>query len=438
MLYHIHELQQAATAPMRLFAEAMQTIYSNPFVPAAYTRFGRAIAAGAELVERTTRHYGKPRFGLAETSVDGRTVAVREEILAATPFCTLRRFHRDGCDQRGDPKVLVVAPLSGHHATLLRGTVETLLPDHDVAITDWTDAALVPLSAGGFDLDDYIDTVIAFLGRMGPGTHALAVCQPTVPVLAAASLMAAENDPCRPRSMILIGGPIDTRVNPTKVNELATSHPLDWFECNVVDRVPAGHPGAGRRVYPGFLQLQGFMSMNLERHVGSHLGLLEDVVKGDARAAAQHREFYDEYFAVMDLPAEYYLQTINDVFQQHHLPRGIMVSRGRAVDPSKIIDTALMTVEGEKDDITGIGQTEAAHLLCANLPSDLRRHHLQPKVGHYGLFNGHRWREEIYPHVRDFIRSHGGAPLLANQVADSDEPARVGGAVRRLREMLPA
>jgi len=409
MLYHFHELGQAATAPMRLFAEAVRTAC----LPLAHTGLGRVIAASAEVVERGTRHYDKPVFDLPETRIDGRAVPVAEVKLAVTPFCTLVHFRRDGAEGRHDPKVLVVAPLSGHHATLLRDTVATLLPEHEVLITDWTDAALVPQAAGPFGLDDYIATIADVLRLLGPGTHVLAVCQPTVPVLAAASLMAADRDPCRPAAMILMGGPIDTRRNPTKVDELATGHSLDWFRNTVLHRVPAGRPGAGRLVYPGFLQLRGFMSLNPGRHAGAQWELFENRLKGDQRAAERHREFYDEYLSVMDLPAEFYLDTIQAVFQERRLATGTLRWRGRAVDPGAITDIALMTVEGENDDITGIGQTEAAHLLCANLPSHLRRHHLQPKVGHYGLFSGRRWREEIYPHVREFIRGQGA--VLGNQ-----------------------
>ncbi|MDA8232991.1 MAG: polyhydroxyalkanoate depolymerase [Magnetospirillum sp.] len=413
MLYQIHELQRATFTPLRMVAGAIQTIYSHPWLPLAYTRFGRAMVAGAELVERATRRYVKPAFNLPFTETGPDRVPVREVVAVAKPFCTLLHFRREGVEGRSDPRVLVAAPLSGHFATLLRGTVKTLLPEHDVYITDWHDARDVPLAQGGFDLDDYIDYVTEFLRFLGPDTHVLAVCQPAVPVLAAVSLMAAGDDPCQPRSMVLMGGPIDTRISPTKVNEVATAKPLSWFERAVIHPVPPNHPGRGRRVYPGFLQLQGFMSMNLERHVGEHLGLFHNMVRGDGDSAEQHRKFYDEYLSVMDLSAEYYLQTIETVFQQHRLALGTMRSRGRPVDPSLIRRTALMTVEGERDDITGVGQTEAAHRLCPALPEALRRHHLQPKVGHYGVFNGRRWREEIYPDVRDFIRTHDSRAVLA-------------------------
>jgi poly(3-hydroxybutyrate) depolymerase len=312
-----------------------------------------------------------------------------------------------------------------------------MLPEHDVYITDWIDARDVPARRGGFDLDDYIDLVIRFVRHLGPNTHVLAVCQPSVPVLAAVALMAGQNDPCQPASMTLMGGPIDTRINPTKVNELATGRPLEWFAENVLYTVPMNYPGRGRRVYPGFVQLSGFMSMNLDRHVDAHLNLFRHLVRGDGNSAEEHREFYDEYLSVMDLPAEFYMQTIKTAFQDHALPRGVMMSRNRAVDPTLIRRTALMTVEGEKDDITGPGQCLAAHTVCASLPDSMRRHHLQPKVGHYGIFNGRRWREEILPNVSDFIRSHDAA-VLARKAAQRHDPVGMGVFVRRLRQMLPA
>jgi poly(3-hydroxybutyrate) depolymerase len=439
MLYHIHELQHAAFTPARLVAEAVQTIYSHPWVPVAYTHMGRAIAAGAELFERTTRRYGKPQFNLPRTTVAGQEVAVHERIVWRKPFCSLLHFERELDPTRAaDPRVLVVAPRSGHYATLLRGTVETLLPEHDVYITDWHDARDVPLYEGRFDLDDYIDYVREMLHFLGPNTHVLAVCQPSVPVMAATALMAEDGDPNQPRSMILMGGPMDTRINPTKVNEMAATKPLSWFEQTVINTVPMVHRGFGRRVYPGFLQLQGFMSLNPDRHVGEHLKLFHNMVRGDGDSAEKHREFYDEYLAVMDLPAEYYLQTIHTVFQAHLLPQGQMTSRGRKVDPGLIHHTALMTIEGEKDDITGVGQTEAAHRMCSSLPESMRKHLLAAKVGHYGVFNGRRWREEIYPHVREFIRTHDKLTVLADEAHQLHEQGGVGKPVRRVREVLPA
>jgi poly(3-hydroxybutyrate) depolymerase len=434
----MHEFSHVALTPVRLFAEAMQTMWSHPWMPASYTSFGRAVAAGAELIERTTRRYAKPEFGLETTVVDGETVPVHEVVVYDKPFCELLHFQRKTATARRDPRVLVVAPMSGHYATLLRGTVETLLPDHDVYITDWIDAREVPVGAGPFTLDDYIDYVTEFLHFLGADTHVLAVCQPSVPVLAAVSLMAADEDPRQPCSLVLMGGPIDTRKNPTKVNEVAESKPLSWFESAVIQSVPYVHHGRGRRVYPGFLQLQGFMSMNPERHVGEHLKLFHNMCRGDGDSAEAHRKFYDEYLAVMDLPAEYYLQTIDAVFQKHALPNGTMTSRGRKVDPSLIRHTALMTIEGEKDDITGVGQTEAAQTLCSSLPDSMRVHFVQPEVGHYGVFNGRRWREEIYPRVRQFIRTHDRLTVLADEAAAGHDQGGVGKPVRRVRQVLPA
>ena len=411
MLYHVHELQHVAIAPVRLMAGAVQQLYTHPLLPVSYTRFGRAVAASCEMLERTTRRYEKPGFGLTHTPIGNAVVGVREEVVAAKPFCDLLHFRRD--TDRQDPKVLVVAPMSGHWATLLRGTVEGLLPEHDVYITDWRDARNVPLSDGVFNLDTYIDYIIEFLHVLGPNTHVLAVCQPSVPVLAAASVMAQGEDPAAPASMVLMGGPIDTRLNPTAVNAFAESRDMGWFERNVISYVPFNHAGRGRRVYPGFLQLSGFMSMNLDRHMDAHVKMFGHLVEGDGDSAEQHRSFYDEYLSVMDLTAEFYLQTVKTVFKDHALPNGTMTWHGQRVDPGAIRRTALMTVEGEKDDITGPGQTRAAHGLCTGIPDHMRRHHLQPKVGHYGVFNGRRWREEILPNVRDFIRSHDGAVLAS-------------------------
>jgi len=436
MLYHLHEFQHAALGPTRLWAEAVRTTFSNPYMPLSYTSFGRAVAASAELLERTTRRYAKPAFNLPTTKIDGKEVPVREVVVYQKPFCDLLHFQRQ--TDRRDPRVLVVAPMSGHYATLLRGTVETLMQDHDVYITDWIDAREVPESDGPFTLDDYIEYIIELLHFLGADTHVLAVCQPSIPVMAAVSLMAADNDPRQPSSMTLMGGPMDTRVNPTKVNEMATSKPMSWFENSVIQSVPFVHPGRGRRVYPGFLQLQGFMSLNPDRHVGEHLKLFHNMVRGDGDSAEKHRDFYDEYLAVMDLPAEYYLQTIHTVFQAHLLPEGKMMSRGRKVDPSLIHHTALMTIEGEKDDITGVGQTEAAHRMCSSLPESMRKHLLAAKVGHYGVFNGRRWREEIYPHVREFIRTHDRLTVLADEAHQLHEQTGVGKPVRRVREVLPA
>jgi poly(3-hydroxybutyrate) depolymerase len=404
MLYSMYDWQFAAAQPWRLFAVAGQELFSNPAMPVSDTRFGRAMAAGFELFERTTRRYVKPSFGIDQTWVDGRTVAVKEEVALAADFGNLIRFARD--TDREDPKILLVAPMSGHYATLLRGTVAAMLPDHDVYVTDWTDARDIPAVKGRFDLDDYIDYLVTFLEHLGPDTHVVAVCQPSVPVMAAVSLMAEDDHPCQPASMTLMGGPIDTRINPTAVNRYAEERPIEWFRSSVLSSVPMAYPGAGRTVYPGFMQLSGFMTMNMDRHYGAHVKLFEHLVTGDGDSAEAHRRFYDEYLSVMDMTAEFYLKTVETVFQRHDLPKGQMMSRDRKVDPAAIRKTALLTIEGELDDISATGQTEAAHPLCKNLLKSKRKHHLQKQVGHYGIFNGRRWREQIYPVVRDFIRTH--------------------------------
>lgn len=403
MIYYAYELNRQLAQPVRLWANAVGRVYSSPYNPWSDTWFGKSMTASAEIVARLTQNYGKPSFGLATTRIDGETVAVNEEILLRKPFGQLLRFRRDTA--RRDPKVLLVAPMSGHFATLLRGTVEALLPEHDVHITDWADAREVPLAQGNFDLDDYIDYIIEFCRYLGPDVHVIAVCQPSVPVLGAASLMAQDKDPHQPRSLTLMGGPIDTRLSPTVPNDLAMRNSMMWFRQNVIATVPFNYPGAMRRVYPGFLQLTSFISMNLDRHINAHMRQFEHLIKGDDDVAEAHRAFYDEYLAVMDLTAEFYLQTIQVVFKEHRLPRGIWVSRGRKIDPSAI-ETALMTVEGELDDISGLGQTKAAHALTPSIPGARHVHWEQPRVGHYGIFNGRKWREQIMPRVRDFIRAN--------------------------------
>ncbi len=408
MLYYAYELQRQLAKPVRIWANTLEQVYSSPYNPLSDTWFGKSVAASAEIVARLTQNYGKPAFGLKTTQVGNETAAVNEEILLRKPFCQLLHFHRDHFhlgNGRRDPKVLVVAPMSGHFATLLRGTVEALLPEHDVYITDWVDAREVGLSQGNFDLDDYIDYVIEFCRYIGPDLHVIAVCQPSVPVLAAAALMAEAKDRRQPRSITLMGGPIDSRVTPTTPNDLAMRNSMMWFRQNVISTVPLNYPGALRRVYPGFLQLTSFISMNLDRHINAHMRQFEYLVKGDDDNADSHRAFYDEYLAVMDLTAEFYLQTVEVVFKEHLLPRGEWVSRGRKVDPAAI-ETALMTVEGELDDISGIGQTKAAHALTPNIPGARHVHWEQPRVGHYGIFNGRKWREQILPRVRDFIRDN--------------------------------
>jgi poly(3-hydroxybutyrate) depolymerase len=402
-MYQAYEFQRQLSKPVRLWANALEQVYSSPYNPLTDTWFGKSVAASAEIVARLTQNYAKPAFGLSTTLVGNALVAVNEEILIRKPFCQLLRFRRDTTQR--DPKVLIVAPMSGHFATLLRGTVEALLPEHEVHITDWADAREVPLSQGNFDLDDYVDYVIEFCRYLGPDLHVIAVCQPSVPVLAAASLMAEANDPRQPKSLTLIGGPIDTRVSPTAPNDLAMRNSMMWFRQNVISTVPLNYPGGLRRVYPGFLQLTSFISMNLDRHINAHVRQFEYLVKGDDDSADAHRAFYDEYLAVMDLTAEFYLQTIEVVFKEHLLPRGEWVSRHRKIDPAAI-ETALMTVEGELDDISGIGQTTAAHELTPNIPGARHVHWQQPRVGHYGIFNGRKWREQIMPRVRDFIRAN--------------------------------
>ena len=403
MLYHAYEFHRQLAQPVRHWANALEQIYSSPYNPLSDTWFGKSVAAGAEIMARLTQNYGKPEFGLKTTQIGNESVAVNEELLLRKAFCDLVRFRRD--TTRRDPKVLLVAPMSGHYATLLRGTVEALLPEHDVHVTDWTDAREVPLSDGNFDLDDYVDYIIEFCRYLGPDVHVIAVCQPSVPVMAAAALMAQAHDPRQPRSITLMGGPIDTRESPTVPNDLAMRNSMMWFRQNVISTVPFNYPGSLRRVYPGFLQLTSFISMNLDRHVNAHMRQFEHLIKGDDDSADGHRAFYDEYLAVMDLTAEFYLQTIEVVFKEHLLPRGAWISRGRKIDPSAI-ETALMTVEGELDDISGIGQTKAAHALTPNIPGARHVHWEQPRVGHYGIFNGRKWREQIMPRVRDFIREN--------------------------------
>jgi len=407
MFYHLYEMNHAALAPLRATTEAMRLLYSDPHNPVSQTAMGRTLAAGLEVFERMTRRYGKPAFDLHHTLISGKTVEVIEEVVWSKPFCNLLHFRRDVKEGRaGDPKILLVAPMSGHYATLLRGTVDTFLPDADVYITDWIDARTVPVTEGTFDLDDYIDYIIEMLHALGPGTNVVAVCQPSVPVLAAVALMEAAGDPLAPASMTLMGGPIDTRINPTAVNSMAQDRPLSWFKDNVIMSVPWPQAGCMRPVYPGFLQLSGFMSMNLDRHVMAHKEFFEHLVQNDGESAEKHREFYDEYLAVMDLTAEFYLQTVDTVFIRHALPKGEMIHRDIVVDTNAIRNVALLTVEGENDDISGLGQTQASHTICPNIPMAKRMHYVQPDVGHYGVFNGSRFRQEIAPRILAFAREH--------------------------------
>src|SRR3954470_4379100 len=407
--YLLYDISHAALRPWRAMAEAAKFYFDNPLNPVADTALGRSVTAACELFERTTRPYGKPTFGLSSTVVDGVPVRVSEEVVWARPFCNLLHFRKELRQPQPEPRLLIIAPMSGHYATLLRGTVEAMLPRCDVYISDWVDASMVPTAAGSFDLDDYIDYVIDMLQVLGPDTHVMAVCQPSVPVLAAVALMEEDQDAFAPRSMILMSGPIDTRVNPTAVNRLATERGTDWFRRNAIMPVPLGHPGFGRHVYPGFLQLSGFMSLNMDRHVTAHWDLYKHLVQGDGDSAERHREFYDEYLAVMDLTAEFYLQTLDTVFVRHALPEGEMTHRGKAVDLRAIRRCAIMAVEGEKDDISGVGQTLTALDLTPNLPSDKKAYHLQAGAGHYGVFNGSRFRGEIVSRIAAFIRAHDQA-----------------------------
>jgi poly(3-hydroxybutyrate) depolymerase len=406
MLYQLHEMQRALLNPMTTFAEASAKALSDPNSPLSYMPFASRLAAGYELFFRLGKDYNKPEFGLTSTLVDGQSVAVREEVALDLPFCRLLHFNRALPKRRAkDPVVLLVAPLSGHHSTLLRDTARQLITAHEVYVTDWRDARMVPLSEGAFHLDDYIAYIQQFIRKLGPNVHCISVCQPTVPVLAAVALMATAKDPALPRSMTMMGGPIDARKSPTAVNNLATDKPFSWFENTVIYQVPANYPGYLRRVYPGFLQHAGFVAMNPDRHLESHYDFYLDLVKGVDEDAEQHRQFYNEYNAVLDMPAEYYLDTIKTVFQEHRLPSGTWQVKGERVAPEDIKSVALFTIEGELDDISGSGQTEAAHGLCKNIPKSRKQHFTAPGCGHYGIFSGRRWREVIYPRIHDFIRA---------------------------------
>ncbi|MCW2314795.1 poly(3-hydroxybutyrate) depolymerase [Rhodoblastus acidophilus] len=415
--YQIYEMAQMAMAPARAVSDLTRMTFKNPANPLAYTSMGRNIAASAELFERVTRRYGKPAFDIETVFVNGQEVAVSEETVLVKPFCHLVHFARDlPPGSAPQSRLLIVAPMSGHYATLLRGTVEAFLQTHDVYITDWVDARVVPLTLGKFDLDDYVDYVVdicEFLSLAG-GTpfHVLAVCQPSVPVLAAVARMEAEDSPHVPVSMTLKGGPIDTRRSPTAVNKLAEKRGSAWFRQNCIHLLPFPYPGAGRYVYPGFLQLSGFMAMNFDRHVNAHLEMFNHLVENDGDSAEKHREFYDEYLAVMDLTAEFYLQTIDTVFVHHALPKGQMTHKGEKVDLTAIRRVGLLTVEGEKDDISGVGQTHAAQELCSSIPESIRLHHLQADVGHYGVFNGSRFRKHIAPRVCAFHKKVEEAGLF--------------------------
>ncbi len=410
MIYQLHEFQKTVMAPVVSWADTARHLFTSPMSPLSYSPLSRTFAANSEMFMRLMRRYPKPEWGITEALVNGERAAVTCEVVIDKPFCQLLHFRKEV--QVEQPKLLIVAPLSGHYATLLRDTVRTVLVDHDVWVTDWADAKMVPLAHGAFHLDDYVDYIREFIRFLSPELNVMSVCQPTVPVLAAVSLMAADNDSAVPKAMIMMGGPIDTRRNPTSVNDFASGHPHSWFSDRVIMRVPGNYPGFMRRVYPGFLQHASFLAMNPDRHLDAHKKFYNHLIRGDGESAEGHRKFYDEYNAVLDMPAEYYLDTVKVVFQEFQLPKGKWSVRGDLVRPEAIRRTALFTIEGEFDDISGNGQTEAAHTLCRNIPSEKRRHLLAEGLGHYGIFSGRKFRETIYPQIRGFIR------LVARRDAD--------------------
>ncbi|WP_157264522.1 polyhydroxyalkanoate depolymerase [Azohydromonas aeria] len=432
MLYQLYESQRALMAPFSEFASAASKLYDHPLSPFAHSILSQRISAALDLMHRLAKDYEKPQFEITSATVNDVEVAVQERVALHKPFCRLLRFKRFSDDvnaltaMKGQPTVLVVAPLSGHHSTLLRDTVRALLHDHKVYITDWTDARMVPAEAGAFHLDDYVEYVQEFIRHIGPQVHVISVCQPTVPVLAAVSLLASRGE-FTPRTMTMMGGPIDARRSPTAVNNLAMNKRHEWFENNVIYRVPPNYPGAGRRVYPGFLQHTGFVAMNPDRHLSSHYDYFLDLIRGDEDSAEAHRKFYDEYNAVLDMPADYYLETIKTVFQDFALVNGTWMVNGELVRPQDITTSALLTVEGELDDISGAGQTRAAHDLCSGIPKERQFHYDVEGAGHYGIFSGRRWREKVYPQVRDFIaRFDTEAPAQATTAAPAaleDAPA---------------
>ena len=437
MLYQLYETQRALLSPFAEFASATSKLYNHPLSPFAHTPGAQRVSAGLDLMHRLSKEYEKPEFAITSVKVAGIDVAVQEQVAIEKPFCRLLRFKRFTDDlpmltrMKDQPTVLVVAPLSGHHSTLLRDTVRELLKDHKVFITDWTDARMVPADAGPFHLDDYVSYVQEFIRHIGAEVNVISVCQPTVPVLAAISLMAS-NGERTPRTMTMMGGPIDARRSPTAVNNLAMNKSFEWFENNVIYRVPTNYPGSGRAVYPGFLQHTGFVAMNPDRHLSSHYDYFLDLVRGDDDSAEFHRAFYDEYNAVLDMPAEYYLDTIKTVFQDFALVNGSWKVNGQLVRPQDIKSTALLTIEGELDDISGAGQTRAAHELCTGIPKARQFHYDAIGAGHYGIFSGRRWREKVYPHLRDFIAAHQdaavtrkrAAPVAAKKAARSRSGAR--------------
>ena len=416
MLYSAYEMQRSLLSSASNWASVGAQLLSNPVLPMGYLGVGPAVASALTVFAHVYEDRGKPAFDIDAVTVDGRSCPVAESVVLEMPFGGLRHFRREGLPEDA-PKLLIVAPMSGHYATLLRGTVARMVENQEVWITDWADAKLVPLAEGRFDLDDYIDYLIEFLRFIGEGTHMLAVCQPSVPAFAASAVMGKHQDPCRPATLTMMGGPIDTRASPTGVNDVAMEKPLAWFRNNVIATVPFNHPGAGRQVYPGFLQLAGFISMNLESHMMSHFEMFKHLTIGDQGSAERTKDFYDEYLSVCDMTAEFYLQTIEHVFQKHSLPKGEFVHRGERIDPDAIRDTALLAIEGEQDDISGIGQTRAALDLAEHLPIAMKKYHLAREVGHYGIFNGSKWRENIAPVVEEWMR--------ANARRSEGEPLRV-------------
>lgn len=438
MLYQLYETQRALMSPFSEFASASSKLYNHPLSPFTHTPMAQRVSAGLDLMHRLAKEYEKPQFNITSVKVDGVDVAVQEQVPINKPFCRLLRFKRFTDNPavlsklKEQPTVLVVAPLSGHHSTLLRETVRNLLVDHKVFITDWTDARMVPTEAGPFHLDDYIAYVQEFIRHIGPEVHVISVCQPTVPVLAAVSLMASAGE-FTPRTLTMMGGPIDARKSPTAVNNLAMNKSYEWFENNVIYRVPVNYPGNGRRVYPGFLQHSGFIAMNPDRHLKSHYDYFMDLMRGEDESADFHRSFYDEYNAVLDMPAEYYLDTIKTIFQDFALVNGTWEVDGALVRPQDITTSALLTIEGELDDISGAGQTRAAHDLCTGIPKARQFHYDVEGAGHYGIFSGRRWRELVYPEVRDFIAGHQTAPRAAKASQAATKPAAKKAAPARKR-----
>lgn len=410
MLYTAYEMQRSWLNAASTWASLGAEMLTNPALPFGYTGMGPVMASALEVFAHAAAPYGKPAFNIESVSLDGVTHPVTEAIVHHGTFGNLLRFTHAGLPKDA-PRLLIVAPMSGHFATLLRGTVARMIERCEVYITDWADAKMVPLSAGRFDLDDYIDHVIGYLDHIGPGAHMLAVCQPSVPALAATALMNAQQHPCRPATLTMMGGPVDTREAPTSVNDLAMQRPIEWFRHTVIATVPLQYPGAGRRVYPGFLQLAGFMSMNLGNHMQSHYQMFQHLVAGDGESAEATKAFYDEYRSVCDMDADYYLQTVEQVFQRQSLAKGEFLHRGTRIDLGEIRDTALLAVEGERDDISGIGQTKAALTLATNLAETRKRYLLAPEVGHYGIFNGSKWRDYIAPVLEDWIHQHDKAKL---------------------------